>query len=101
MTMNITAANKITFDDILIGEVWLCSGQSNMEFGLGMTNNHAQEIAAADYPQIRLMKVDKSWKPAPQPDMTRGMESLHTGVGAAGRVGRFLGRGLFLWPGSA
>jgi sialate O-acetylesterase len=70
MTMNVTGSNKITFDDVLIGEVWICSGQSNMEFGLGNVNNAKAEIAAADYPQIRLMKVDKAWKPAPQADMT-------------------------------
>ena len=69
VTLTITGANTITFDDVLIGEVWLCSGQSNMEFGIGNVINAEKEIAAADYPQIRLMKVDKSWKPSPQIDL--------------------------------
>jgi sialate O-acetylesterase len=70
MTLTITASNKVVFDDVLIGEVWLCSGQSNMEFGVGRVANAPQEIADADQPDIRLMKVEKSWKPAPQSDMT-------------------------------
>ena len=70
VSLTITGSSKIVFDDILIGEVWLASGQSNMEFGIGMLDNPKQEIAVADYPQIRLMKVEKSWKAQPQADIT-------------------------------
>jgi len=69
VTLTITASNTITFDDVLIGEVWLCSGQSNMEFGIGNVINADKEIAAADFPQIRLMKVEKSWTASPQRDL--------------------------------
>ncbi|HEX4350002.1 MAG TPA: sialate O-acetylesterase, partial [Verrucomicrobiae bacterium] len=55
--------------DVLIGEVWLCSGQSNMEMGLGMVQNAADEIAHADYPDIRLLMVPNRWTPQPQEDM--------------------------------
>jgi sialate O-acetylesterase len=68
--LRIAAANTIVLDDVLVGEVWLCSGQSNMEFGVGNLVDAKHEIAAADYPQIRLMKIDKAWKPEPQNDMT-------------------------------
>lgn len=70
IAVTVTGSSKVTFDDVLVGEVWICSGQSNMEFGIGNTINGKQEIANADYPDIRLMKVDKSWKPSPQADMT-------------------------------
>ncbi len=42
---------------ILVGEVWLCSGQSNMEWGVGLEANGADIIAHADHPTIRLFKV--------------------------------------------
>jgi sialate O-acetylesterase len=54
----------------MIGEVWLCSGQSNMEMGIGMCNNANEEIAAADYPGIRLLMVPNRWTPDPQSDTT-------------------------------
>ena len=54
--------NSITLNDILIGEVWLCSGQSNMEMavhGWGSVYNYEQEIKDANYPQIRAFNVVK------------------------------------------
>jgi sialate O-acetylesterase len=54
IAMKVSASNQITFDDVLVGEVWLCSGQSNMEFGIGNAINAKAEIAAADEPEIRL-----------------------------------------------
>lgn len=45
--------------DVLVGEVWVCSGQSNMEVAMPACSNAAQEIAAADYPEIRLMSIPK------------------------------------------
>jgi sialate O-acetylesterase len=69
IALKVSGSNQITFDDVLVGEVWICSGQSNMEFGIGNALNAKAEIAAADEPEIRLLKVDKSWKPSPQTDM--------------------------------
>ena len=42
---------------VLVGDVWLCSGQSNMEFGLPRAKNGAAEVAAANHQQIRIYKV--------------------------------------------
>jgi sialate O-acetylesterase len=60
----VTGKNKIAMHDVLVGEVWLCSGQSNMEFVVcnppGTTfrvNNADEEVAAANYPLIRHFKV--------------------------------------------
>jgi sialate O-acetylesterase len=66
-----TGQNTITLHDILVGEVWVCSGQSNMEmplargYGWGGVLNHEQEVAAAQYPRMRLFKVNWSatWAP--------------------------------------
>ena len=51
--------------NLLVGDVWICSGQSNMEMGIGVCNV-PDEIAAATYPQIRLLTVPKSVKYEPQ-----------------------------------
>ena len=53
-TMHIDASNHILIKDILIGDVWLCSGQSNMVHQMILhRDRYEQDIAAADYPQIR------------------------------------------------
>jgi sialate O-acetylesterase len=50
-------SEKLTVRDVLVGEVWLCSGQSNMEWTVAMSNDAEREIAAAQYPSIRLLKI--------------------------------------------
>jgi sialate O-acetylesterase len=52
--------NTVTLKDVLVGEVWLCSGQSNMEFTLSKAMNATDEIAAATSPQIRQFLVKKT-----------------------------------------
>lgn len=59
-TLNISGNNNIVITNILIGEVWVCSGQSNMEWPVQESLNGAQEVAAADNPNIRLFTVRKS-----------------------------------------
>ncbi|MGB7345643.1 MAG: sialate O-acetylesterase [Pirellulaceae bacterium] len=58
-TLTVKGANAIEIKDVLVGEVWLCSGQSNMEWSVRSCTNAAQEIAGADFPMIRHIKVDK------------------------------------------
>jgi len=53
----VTGKNTVTVKDILIGEVWLASGQSNMEWPLKSAANGEHEVAAANYPQLRLFSV--------------------------------------------
>ena len=53
-TMEISGKNKITLKDILIGDVWFCSGQSNMVHQMSLHNiTYAKDVAEANYPQIR------------------------------------------------
>jgi len=65
-TLKVTGSSSVEFDDVMIGEVWLCSGQSNMEMGIGMAHDAQKEIAEANYPGIRLLLVTKKWAPVPQ-----------------------------------
>ena len=61
-SMEVHGTSTITLQDILVGDVWVASGQSNMEFPMaeGMNrgvNNEKAEIAAANYPEIRLLTI--------------------------------------------
>ena len=67
--------DTVTFNNVLVGEVWVCSGQSNMEMpieGWGKVNNYEQEIAAANYPEIRHIKIPNTVNTVPQKDITGG-----------------------------
>lgn len=52
----------LVFKNIAVGDIWVCSGQSNMEMPLGSCLNATADIAAASHPQIRLFKVYAPWK---------------------------------------
>ncbi|MBN2507357.1 MAG: 9-O-acetylesterase [Verrucomicrobia bacterium] len=67
-TLTVSGSSTVTCRDVWVGEVWLCSGQSNMEMGIAACKDAPQEIAAADYPRLRLLKVAKKWAPVPQHD---------------------------------
>jgi sialate O-acetylesterase len=74
-TLTIHGANTLTLDDILIGDLWVASGQSNMEMplagfpGNAVIKDSAKEIAAANYPQIRLLRVEKDAADYPLEDV--------------------------------
>lgn len=55
--LTVTGDNTIVLKDILVGEVWICSGQSNMEMTVGRTLDAPAEIAAANLPTIRHVKI--------------------------------------------
>jgi sialate O-acetylesterase len=96
----ITGKNTIRLTDILIGEVWVCSGQSNMEMGLGVVKDGAQEVAAAKYPNIRLFHVPKRPGGQPMPDVNAAWlpctpENVSAGEwGGFSAVAYFFGREL-------
>ena len=64
--------NTITLDDVLIGEVWICSGQSNMQWTVLRSDNAEEEIAAANYPLIRQFEVPREISLAPKDDLSGG-----------------------------
>ena len=92
----IRGKNTLTLHDILIGEVWICSGQSNMEWPLSQVKDGAHEVASANYPQIRLFTVPKKMSAVPLNDLDNGKWVLCTPQTAAGfsAVGYFFGRHL-------
>ena len=55
--VTVKGENSIALNNVMSGEVWLCSGQSNMGWPVSRSNNPKEEIAAANYPNIRLFKV--------------------------------------------
>lgn len=66
ITISTSKKDKIELKNILIGEVWICSGQSNMEWRVrNDINNMEQEIASANYPGIRMITVEKQTSTKP------------------------------------
>lgn len=68
LTVVAEGKNRVARKDILVGEVWLCSGQSNMEWPLGMTNDGDLEVAAANHPDIRIVRVKEPGSQTPVED---------------------------------
>ncbi|MFH7019284.1 sialate O-acetylesterase [Flavobacterium sp. FlaQc-47] len=102
--ISINASNNITLRNILIGEVWLCSGQSNMFFPVGREDktwktgvkNYEEEVKNASFPNIRLFTVALNASPTPLEDVTGNWkvctpESIQT----FSAVAYFFGRDLY------
>ena len=66
--MVVKGNNQITISDVVVGEVWVASGQSNMEWPLKDTNHATAEIAASANPLLREFRVTKTQAPEPQED---------------------------------
>ncbi len=67
--MTVKGKNSITLDDVLVGEVWVGSGQSNMEWPMAATHHAKERIAAAKHPDIRLFQVPKMQPDKPAKDV--------------------------------
>ena len=85
-----------TFTDVLVGEVWLCAGPSNMQWRLKDCTSGGKAVARADYPQIRLLNVRYAASPIPMRDVNGTWEvcSPHTAADFSA-VGFFFGERLF------
>lgn len=64
--LTIKGSNEITFHDVLIGEVWICSGQSNMQWAINQADDPDLEKAAANVPEVRLLSVPHLGTQEPQ-----------------------------------
>ncbi len=95
-TMRIEGSSKMAFDNIMIGEVWACTGQSNMGLQLESANNAEQEIADANYPGIRFFNVPSRLSQFPQDDLEGGHWVTCSPATARkfSAVGYFFGRNL-------
>jgi sialate O-acetylesterase len=69
LTMTIAGANTITIQDVLVGEVWVGSGQSNMNWTVARSNDAEREIGAAHYPMMRLFQVKLTVADQPAADV--------------------------------
>jgi sialate O-acetylesterase len=99
-TLTISGAQTETLNNVMTGDVWICSGQSNMEQGIGVSANPQQEIASANYPNLRLFTVPKriglvpealvagSWQPTTPQTVATG------GWGGFSAVAYYFGREL-------
>ncbi len=67
-----TKGQEVKIQDVLIGEVWLCSGQSNMEWRVKQVDNAKKEISEANYPMIRHFEVAHELEFEPQSDLKSG-----------------------------
>jgi sialate O-acetylesterase len=67
-------ANEAVARDVLVGEVWICSGQSNMEWPLAWASKAQREIAAADHPRMRLFKVPRTIGEQPLSEIVAGRD---------------------------
>ncbi|HEV2448013.1 MAG TPA: sialate O-acetylesterase, partial [Candidatus Sulfopaludibacter sp.] len=96
LEMTIAGSNAVTIRDVLVGEVWLGSGQSNMEFALSSAVNHDEEIARADYPLIHLFIVKRVVADKPADDVEGSWQVCSPqSVPRFSAVAYFFGRHLF------
>jgi len=100
-SISIADEKKIILENILIGEVWICSGQSNMEMplaGWGKINCYEIEMPEADYPQIRLLHIEKTTSVQPLSDVKTKNEGWQicspSTVAEFSAVAYFFGRNL-------
>src|SRR2546425_7012783 len=94
--LTIRGANALTFKNVLVGDVWICSGQSNMEFPLVNANGGAEAKAHANYPEIHLFTVQKKTAASPLDDVKgHWVVTTPEQVGQFSAVGYFFGRGPF------
>ena len=88
--------NQITLDNIIFGDVWLCGGQSNMEWYVEGADNPEEEISNAEYPNIRLYDVPRRIETSPAGDFVSGEWAVcsPSSVPQFSAIGYYFGRTL-------
>lgn len=95
-TLSVSASNQLLLKDVLVGDVWFCSGQSNMDMGVAGANNAEAELKDTDYPGIRLYTVTAGMSEAEQDNTGKASWTPSSPGTVAGfsAVGYFFGREL-------
>jgi sialate O-acetylesterase len=94
-TLTVKGKNELAFQDVLVGEVWICSGQSNMQWSVNQSNDADIEKAAANFPDIRLISVPQVGTQEPKSNFEgRWSVCSPATVGEFSAVGYFFGRQL-------
>jgi len=76
-SMTISGSNTLTLTNLLVGEVWLCSGQSNMEWALARSVGGAEAIANSSNPLLRMCRVPHNVQPTPQSEVKAKWEECN------------------------
>jgi len=95
--LSIIGKNKIVITNVLVGEVWICSGQSNMEFQVNKTMNSEKEINDSNYPMIRHFGVAQDLSGFPKEDLKAGKWAVcnKENVGDFSAVGYFFAKKIY------
>jgi sialate O-acetylesterase len=99
-TLTVKGPQAVELTNVLVGDVWLCSGQSNMEMGINMVNNATQEIATATDGNIRLLLIRRNIQVTPQATVDAAWEVcspqtvVKNGWGGFSAAAYFFGRQL-------
>jgi sialate O-acetylesterase len=95
-TMKISGDNTVTVNNVLFGEAWVCSGQSNMEWKFSQAHNPMEEGPKADYPKIRMFTVKRKVSAKPLAEAEGSwVECSPQTVGGFSAVGYFFARDLY------
>jgi sialate O-acetylesterase len=90
--ISVIGKNSIAIKDVLVGEVWVCSGQSNMSFSLSHASNGKEAVKSADHPKMRLFTVGRAYTEKPQEDVGGKWEvCTPTSAGEFSAVAYFFG----------
>jgi sialate O-acetylesterase len=93
--LSVQGKNLVKFADVLVGEVWICSGQSNMQWSVNASNDPDLERAAARFPKIRMVNVPQVGTQEPQWNFQgKWQVCAPETVGNFSAVGYFFGRQL-------
>jgi sialate O-acetylesterase len=93
--LTVSGKNTITLKNVLVGEVWICSGQSNMQWTVSQAGNPEQEIAAAKFPQVRMFSVERNPAMKPAADVKGAWKEANPdNAGQFSAVAYYFGRHL-------
>jgi sialate O-acetylesterase len=94
-TLTIKGKNELKLENVLVGEVWLCSGQSNMQWTMSNSAEYKEELPKVDNPNIRLFQVARVWNQIPQDKLSANWKLCNAeNIPNFSAVGYYFGRKL-------